>query len=394
VNTGTDIAIDLALLLAIASLIGSVYQIAAALLVRRFMKTPPEPEVAAWPGVTILKPLHGAEEGLAQNLRLLCGLHYPKLQILCNTLDPADPAQPIAQAVRAAYPKVDMEVLAGRGSDALNRKIASLEYMLPHAKHEVLVLADADVQAAPAYVHDLVAALERRGVGLVTCLYLARPSDSRWSRLESLWVNTAFLPSVLVARALGRRDGCFGATIALTRRTLDQCGGFAPLRDLLADDFALGAAVRRLRLKIALAARPVDMVVHHERFPDMFSHELRWARTIAALDRLGFMASILTQPVILGLLGMLLGGFAWPMTVVFEIAAIIRLMAIRIEERALQLPAASIGLLVIREFLTFAVFTVALFGRTVLWRGLRYRIRHDGTLQPLDPAHPVKEPAQ
>ncbi len=391
-DTGTVIALDLALLLAVASLIGCVYQIAAALLVRRFMKTP-EPEAAAWPGVTILKPLHGAEEGLAQNLRLLCGLHYPTLQILCNTLDPRDPAQAIAQAVRAAYPKVDMTVLAGEGSAALNRKVASLERMLPEAKHDIVVFADADVQAAPEYVHALVAALERPGVGLVTCLYLARPTDSPWSRLAALWVNEAFLPSVLVARAIGRRDGCFGATIALRRATLEGAGGLAPLRDRLADDFALGAAVRRRGGTIALAGRPVDMVIHHDSFKAMFTHELRWARTIAGIDRIGFVASIVTQPVILGLLAMVVSGFSWPMTLVLEIAAIIRLVAVRVEERALGLSPASLGLLGLREFLTFAVFVAALFGRTVRWRGSRYRIRRDGTMQPIGSVHPVKESA-
>ena len=70
----------------------------------------------------------------------------------------------------------------------------------------------------------------------------AAPVEGLWSRLGAMGVNHGFFPSALVARALGRRDGCFGATIALQRQTLDAVGGLAPLRDILADDWALGAA--------------------------------------------------------------------------------------------------------------------------------------------------------
>jgi ceramide glucosyltransferase len=371
-----------AIVLAAAALVGCVYQIAAAALTLRFMRTP-EPVPAARPAISLLKPLHGDEPGLAENLRALCRQDYPALQIVCNTLDPADPAQRVASTVRAAFPDVDMEVVAGEGSAARNRKIASLENALRHAKHEVIAFADADVGAPPRYLDHLAAALARPGAGLVTCLYLARPTDTPWSRLESLWINHAFLPSVLVARAIGRRDGCFGATVALRRATLERIGGLLPLRDLLADDFALGAAVRGAGLAIELAARPVDMVVHHADFAGLFAHELRWGRTIAGLDRAGYTASILTQPAVLGLAAALVGGLAWPFVAVAVASAVLRFLAVRLQERALGLGRAPAGLLALREFLTFAVFVAALWGRTVQWRGSRYRIRRDGTMQPV-----------
>jgi ceramide glucosyltransferase len=373
----------IALVLAAAACIGIVYQIAAAALVRRFVRRAP-PVPARRPPVSVLKPLAGDEAGLADHLQSLAHQDYPGLQIVCGTLDPKDPAQPVAAQVRDQFPKVDMVVVAGEGSAAKNRKIASLENLLAHARHGLLILADADVAAHPGYIDDLVAGLEEPGIGIVTALYVARPTDTPWSRLEASWINHAFLPSALVARAVGRRDGCFGATIALTRATLEKAGGLKPLRDLLADDWALGAAVRRLGLGIAVASRPVDMIVDHGSFASMAAHELRWARTIAALDRKGYAASILTQPVILALLGALAGGLDIGFLAVFAAAIAVRLIAVRVEERGLGLERASLGLLALREFLTFAVFVAAFSGRTVLWRGVRYRIRRDGTMQPLE----------
>ncbi|HEY1721475.1 MAG TPA: bacteriohopanetetrol glucosamine biosynthesis glycosyltransferase HpnI [Magnetospirillaceae bacterium] len=373
----------MAVVLAAAALIGCVYQIAAAILTVRYMRTH-EPTPSARPGISVLKPLHGDEPGLADNLRALCRLDYPAFQILCNTLDPIDPAWRVAEQVRAEFPAVAMQNAAGEGSAARNRKIASLENLLPRATHDILAFADADVGAAPLYLDNIAAALEKPGAGLVTCLYLAQPTGTLWSQLESQWINLAFLPSVLVARAIGRRDGCFGATIALHRATLDRVGGLAPLRDLLADDFALGAAVRELGLTIELAARPVDMVVHHNGFMAMFTHEVRWGRTIAVLDRFGYAASILTQPVILGLAAALLGGLAWPFVATFLGAGVVRYLAVRAQERALGVTPAPAPLLALREVLTFAVFVAALWGRTVHWRGSRYRIHRDGTMQSVE----------
>jgi ceramide glucosyltransferase len=373
-----------AIVLAALTVAGIVYQLAAARLVWRFARAIP-PMPVERPAISLLKPLHGDEPGLADNLRALCEQAYPRFQIVCGTLDAADAALPLASLVRNQFPAAEMEIVAGAPDNAArNRKIANLESLLARAKHPIVAFADSDIAARPGHLDDLAAALAMPGIGIATCLYVARPEPDRWSRLEASWVNHAFLPSALVARAVGRKDGCFGATMALRREVLDRIGGLAPLRDILADDWALGAAVRRLGLGIGLAARPVDMVVHHADFGAMFAHELRWARTIAALDRKGYLASIVTQPVILGLLAALAGGLTMPTIAILALAVAARLVTIRIEERALKLPRAPLPLLGLREFLTFAVFATASLGRTVTWRGLRYRIEPDGTMHKLE----------
>ena len=52
--------------------------------------------------------------------------------------------------------------------------------------------------------------------------------------------------------------GCFGATIALRRDVLDRIGGFARLRDELADDHRMGEAVRGLGLEAVLSPYIVE----------------------------------------------------------------------------------------------------------------------------------------
>ena len=71
-------------------------------------------------------------------------------------------------------------------------------------------------------------------------------------------INFSFLPGAVVGDAIKVGGGCFGATIALRRDVLDRIGGFARLRDELADDHRIGAAVRGLGLKTVLSPYVVE----------------------------------------------------------------------------------------------------------------------------------------
>jgi ceramide glucosyltransferase len=77
----------------LGSVVGCGYLVVATLLTGRFArKTWPTPR-ASMPGVTILKPLHGAEPGLFENLLSFCTQNYPgPVQIVLGVQDPRDDA--------------------------------------------------------------------------------------------------------------------------------------------------------------------------------------------------------------------------------------------------------------------------------------------------------------
>jgi ceramide glucosyltransferase len=370
--------VELALAFTVLSLVGAGYQLAAARLVRRFAAQP-SARPAVRPAVTVLKPLCGDERGLEDNLLSLCRQDYPRFQVVFGLRDWDDPALVTAQRLTARLPDADLTTVVDPRGRGCNLKVGNLLSMLSRARNDLLVIADSDVRVQPDHLDDVVAALADPAVGLVTCLYVGRPQGGLWSRLGALGINHGFLPSVLVARALGRRDGCFGATMALSRRLLDAIGGLEPLRDTLADDWSLGAAVRRAGYDIALAARPVDIVVAEPSLRSLWAHEIRWGRTVAAVDRVGYLGSVVTQSVVLAVAAALLGG-SWFLSVL-AIAVVTRLWAVRSEERALTLPRSPVALVLLRDVLSLAVFLVACCGRSVWWRGKRFRIRRDGTLE-------------
>src|SRR5207245_244763 len=107
-----------------------------------------------------------------------------------------------------------------------NLKVSNLENMLGAARHDILVLADSDMRVDSRYLAAVTGPLHDPHTGIVTCLYAGVSTGGIWSELGALHINFGFLPSALAAAALGVGHGCFGATIALGRETLERIGGF------------------------------------------------------------------------------------------------------------------------------------------------------------------------
>ena len=369
--------------LAATAVAGTGYQIAAALLLRRFVASS-APAPHEWPPVTLLKPLCGAEPDLEANLRSFCQQAYPSFQIVFGVHTGDDDALPVARELQAAFPGLDIQVVVGGGRpQGGNPKVANLIDMMPAAAHDVLVLCDSDIRVASDYLANVVAALTRPGVGVATCLYVGRADGGLWSRIGAMGINHGFLPSVMVAQAIGRDDGCFGATIALRRNTLEKIGGFESLREQLADDYLLGAAVRATGQTIGLATALPESVVHEPDLATMFAHEIRWGRTLASVDAVGYVASVVTQAVPVALLAVGVGGCGWPALGALAAAMLGRLWAVRDEESSLGLENQPVWLVLTRDVLSFAVQAIALSGRTVRWRGRRFRIARHGKLIPV-----------
>ena len=113
------------------------------------------------------------------------------------------------------------------------------------AKHDILIAVDSDILAPPDYLEQVAALLQKPGAGGVSVLYYGELAGPVWSRFAALCINTHFLPNVMVGTALGLAKPCFGSTIAVKREVLERIGGFEAFADQLADDYAIGAAVRK-----------------------------------------------------------------------------------------------------------------------------------------------------
>lgn len=334
--------------------------------------------------VSILKPLHGAEPALYQNLRSFVEQDYPKLQIVLGVNNPEDGALAEARALIHDFPCQDIALVIDRHIRGNNQKVSNLENMLPAARHDILVLADSDMQVDSRYLAAVTAPLCDQGTGVVTCLYKGASGGGLWSDLGALQINFSFLANALFADALRIGGGCFGATIVLRRATLDRIGGFASLRDELADDRRIGDAARAQGLRVVLSRYLVEAQVYEPSFRALWSHELRWARTVKGLAPVGFAGTFVTHPLALALLAAAGSGFRLAPTILLGITCILRWTAAGVMARTLGCPTRKLWLLPARDVLSFAVFVASFFGRRVLWRDQSFHVDPSGRMTVVD----------
>lgn len=367
------------LLAAIAAL-GCLYLLAALVLVGRVARRRC-PAAAAPPSVTILKPLHGDEPGLELNLASFCRQAYAApVQIICGVHRADDPAVQVVRRIVRAFPDLRIELVVDGRIHGTNGKVSNLINMAEQIRHEVIVLSDSDIRVSPDWLSQVVDALDQPGVGGVTCLYSGRAdTGGLWARLSALNIDTHFLPSAAFAVETGLAEPCFGSAIALRRELLDRIGGFTPLADVLADDYALGVAIRAAGGTIAVPGLAVGHGCPERTFRDLWHHELRWVRTIRSIDPLGHFGSLLTHPLPVAMLWLLLQpGLAPLAAVAFALSCRIAL-CMRIEQ-AFGIERHAFWLIPVRDLLSFAVFVASFFGRGVRWKGQDYSVVGRGIL--------------
>jgi ceramide glucosyltransferase len=365
------------------ALAGAGYAMLASALAARFRRREQAP-LAAAPAVTILKPLHGAEPDLSRNLETFFTQDYPApVQIVFGVSDRNDPALAVVRALEAKYPHRDTAIVADPARHGANAKVSNLINMMAGARHDVLVLSDSDISVRPDWLRQVTAALAQPGVGVVTCLYTGEPAqDGRqpWSSLAAMGTSYDFLPNAMVGVSLGLATPCFGSTIALTRRTLEEAGGFAAFADQLADDYEMGRAVRARGHALAIPPLGVGHTAAETRLLDLVRHELRWARTIRMVDPAGHLGSFVTHTFAFALIGAALLHFNAVSLAALAVALGTRLFLKFRIDGIFGTHAGPFWLLPVRDLLSFAVFAASLFGERVHWRGSDFAVEPSGAM--------------
>jgi ceramide glucosyltransferase len=331
------------------------------------------------PPVSLLVPLRGEEHDLEGNLRAFAMQDYPVCQLVLGVASADDRALAIAQRVAAALPDRNIEINVGEVRSARNPKIANVLSMMRIVRHKVLILADSDTRVDPAYVHSVTAPLHQPSVGAVTCLFAGVPAGTFSARLGAMFINEQFIPSVLVNSLFGPPRHCLGPTNAVRSTVLAAIGGFEALATHLADDFMLGNYIAARGLRVVFSRYVVRTIVSDSSLAKLWDHELRWHRTIRAVQPAGYAGMFLTYPVPLALLAFLLAPRPKRGVALF-VAAFARIVLQRLSARAFGVASGSAWLVLPRDLLGIAVWAFGLTGSAVRWRDAQLRIEAGDTL--------------
>lgn len=341
------------------------------------------PDAEESPPISILKPLSGVDLDLEPNLRTFFEQKYPVFELLFAVRNEDDPAIPVVERLRAAFPAIPSRLIVTGEPPYPNAKVFSLERMSAAAHYDLLVMADSDVRVMPHLLATIAAEFQDPKAGLVTCPYRAVPGSSFWSQLEAVGLNTEFVAGVLVARLLDGMRFALGPTIAARRQALADIGGFHALKDYLAEDFVLGKLIAELGWRVILSSYVIEHHIGSQPLLENLKHRLRWNRSTRRSRPLGYIGQVFTNPLPLAVLFCTAAPAWWP---VLLVTAAFRAAAARATAgRVLQDPltGARWWLVPVQDLLGFLLWMAAYFGNTILWRGRKYHLLRDGRFRPI-----------
>ena len=341
------------------------------------------------PAVTILKPLHGMEPRLEENLESFFRQDYPSFVIVFGTRSGEDPALSVVERLQAKYPQVPTRIVVSGEPSWPSAKVYSLSKMIASSSDEFLVISDSDVLVRPDFLRNVVPPLLNPRVGLVTCLYEGIPDRGLWSLLEALGMSIEMSSGVLVARMVDGMRFALGAVMAVRRDALEAMGGIRETAYFYSDDFVLGNRIAESGYEVVLSHYKVGHVLTSRSLQRTLGDQLRWMKSTRFSRPLGHIGSGLTYAVPFGLLALLLGlGHGHRLYAGFELfmmACLNRMILALVvgwgivgDRRALWL----CWLYPLRDLLGFGVWSASFSGKTFFWRGETYQFGREGRITP------------
>jgi ceramide glucosyltransferase len=338
--------------------------------------------------VSIIKPLKGIDPGLEENIRTFCEQDYSEYEVLLGFSDPADDAIQQVNGMVTSLADCNVRTVIGTGRSCVNQKVSNLAGLAESARHSMLAISDSDMRVERSYLaRSMAEYFSARNVGLVTSLYKISKPESIGAALESLTIALDFIPSVLVARRLEGVTFGLGASLVLSKRALEDIGGFAAIGDYLADDYQLGNRLLKRGYSIVLSRYVIENVAGPMSVADYCRHQLRWARTYRASRPKGFAGYGITHLVPFSLLLLIADGPTALSLTVLGYAVTVRYCLAYVLYRKVIHSRPWLKWLVlvpIKDIFGFGIWAWSFTSRNVRWRGSKYRILKDGKLRQTD----------
>lgn len=398
-------------------LVWAVQGILSAMLVRKFARgfeRAKRPAYAEYrPAVALIVPFKGAELGLAEHVHRLLTQDYPQYRLLLVVESEADPAAAVLREVGSQHADVRSEiVVAGLAGPDEGQKVHNLRAAVAKLEAEgmpVEVLAFADSDAAPdaKWLGNLVGPLVDERTGVTTGYRWFVPAEGERASLPTL---LASIINSTVACWAGREryNHAWGGSMAMRVSTAREGDLLGLWRGALSDDYQVSRMCKSLGKRIyflhsCLVASPASFTwaslfeFGRRQYVITRTHALRlyvgglFLTTLYAVGFVWTLASFLGGLIAnFGGLGWLVPGIAIVVSgAASDLRGHYREQAVRhaFGEATVQRlrPALRIDawLPMLPMLVHWAIILSAMFGRTITWRGNRYRIDGPQRIQKL-----------
>ncbi len=398
-----------------------VQALLAVVIVRKFARRVARPRRVKYdffrPPATVIVPFKGVEADMAGCVKSLCTQNYPNYRVMLVVESKRDPAHDFLAEQLKHYPQCRAEILVAglagprQGQKVHNQLVAIDRIVADAGDDDAWVFADSDAVPGPDWLIEMVGPLvERKRTGATTGYRWLVPAAQSTGRIVSA------LASVMNSSAacfLGRRRFTYawGGSMAIRAATARRGDLRGRLRGALTDDYVLTRMCTDLERRVYFAERclvgtPVSM-----RFGDLanFAHRQCLITRIYEPHLYGLALGAST----LFLTGFVTAaahsvyglwrrpeGFAWCWSAL-ACAAVFAANQGRATLRAKSVRCAfdeptvrRLGMALFLDrwctplwmALHWLFLVRAAIGRTMRWRGIRYRLRGPQSVERLDQA--------
>ncbi|RAI29928.1 ceramide glucosyltransferase [Rhodoplanes serenus] len=336
------------------------------------------------PPITIVRPVCGIENFVAETLGSTFRLDYPDYETVFCVASPADPVIPVVEDLMARHPQVRARLLVGNDPVSRNPKLNNCVKGWQAAAHEWIAIADSNVLMPPDYLQRLLAAWQPasgrgRGTGLVCAPPIGSRPDGFWAEVECAFLNTYQARAQYVADSIGF-GFAQGKTLFWRRDVLEAGGGIKALGADVAEDAASTKLVRAAGLRVRLVDGPFEQPLGRRSAVEVWRRQSRWARLRRACFPHWFLPEILTGAMVptvsFAVAVHALGGPILPLVLLFLLAWYgAEAVLARIAGWTLS-PWYPVHALV-RDLMLPALWLDGLLGSSFEWRGNAMRVEAD-----------------
>lgn len=362
------------------------------------IKSTKEKPSALRPRTCLIVPCKGLDAHFDSNLRSFFRQDYENYHLVFVVESESDPAYEklcaLKETLGPASHALDVNILVAGASRCCSQKIHNLLYAYDRipADSEVLAFADSDICVHADWLSRLIRPLRRPKCGLTTGYRWFIPTRNNAATLALSAINAA------VAQFLGNSpfNQAWGGSMAIRTEDFRRLNVSQLWANTLSDDLSLSQAVKRAGMRITFVPECLVASFESSTWPKLYEFGRRQfliTRVYApGAWRLGFLSSLGSVLGLWGTIAMaiyatavhaepILSYVAVPLVFLAGqfVRAILRQM-MAVEALGEYLPrlrpamAADLAGFWLWSLVLFASMLSSAFGRTIRWRGIRYKL--------------------
>jgi ceramide glucosyltransferase len=343
------------------------------------------------PGISILKPLKGADVNLSDNLESFFAV---KTSISCELLfsieTKSDPAFAILNALITKYPAAAVRVfvledLGFRPELGKNPKLRNLHASYESARFDAVLISDSNVKLKPGELEALAYELGPK-TGIVTAIVSGVHFQGLGGALESVFLGTFYARFMALSNRFAK-PCVVGKAMLFRKSESARFGGLKHLSEFLAEDFMAGESMRKLGLQVKTSSVPVSQILGKYSFQTFWSRHVRWGRIRKSHAPLAFFAEPLFSPLSMSLIGAVSAALLFHVSFLDVFFASWAFLCVLEGLCYLRSTGCTFGFMLcfpfiwtLREILALPLWIKIASGNDIDWRGNRFTLAPGGLL--------------